>query len=97
MTETQPICRYVAAKWGPELLGKSLEDKARVDMLSNAMNDWKNATVFNCYRTDDKEEVVKASYEKLKAIYDFLGEKDYLIGDYVTYNDFWLLELTYLL
>ena len=55
LTESQAIARYISGKYRPELLGKTLEDRANVDMLYSISNDARSATYNMAYETGDRE------------------------------------------
>ncbi len=93
ITESAAIMRYIANKYDPKLLGRSTEEKALVDMMVGIVGDLKSAVTMPCYQTGDKE-VIKAKVDgALPAIVKYLGSKDFLVGDQVTYVDFIFFEL----
>ena len=49
ITETLAIVRYIAAKHQPELLGKTIEDQAKVDMLVGVLAGFKGPATMLCY------------------------------------------------
>ena len=49
LTETRAIIRYIASKHQPEILGKTLEDQAKVDMLDGCLNGFKHTATMMCY------------------------------------------------
>jgi glutathione S-transferase len=91
-TESNAILRYIAHKWCPQLQGKTNEDFAKVEMLNGILNDIKSSTTMHCYRTGNVEQMKKEVYPMFDAASKYLGEKKFLVGDYVTYIDFILYE-----
>ena len=49
MSESLAIHEYVAAKWMPELLGKTVQERATVTMLSKLLTELKLATTMPCF------------------------------------------------
>jgi hypothetical protein len=46
-----------------------------------------------CFRGMPLEGIKTAVAEKLKGVYKFMGENEYLVGNYVTYVDFFFFEI----
>ena len=93
ITESAAIIRYVANKYDPKLLGRTNEEKAHVDMINGPISDLKSAVIGQCYSTGDKEAIRAKVNAVLPAIVKYLGHKDFLVGDQVTYVDFIFFEL----
>ena len=93
MTETNAIMRYLATKYGPELLGTTPEQIAQVEMLAGVVHDLKMAMTMPCYASADRAPLVQKMHEKVPAIVAALGSNRFLAGDSVTYVDFTLFEL----
>lgn len=55
ITEHMAIHQYIADKWMPELLGKSLAQRAKVDMLAGVVWDLKKAATIGCYTDIDRK------------------------------------------
>ena len=85
--------KFIANKYGPELLGSSAAQIGQVEMVATVISDLKAAVTMPCYTSGDKVAITMALLEKVKPLVDFLGEKDFLIGKNVTYVDFILFEL----
>ena len=92
LTESHAIYRYICGKYNPELLGKTLEDRGKVDMFLGFAQDMRTASYQHIYETGDKEAVKKIGFERMEPISRFLGDKQFIVGDYVTYPDFLLYE-----
>ena len=93
LTETNAIMKYIAAKYGPDLLGKDPAQIAKVEMVSNVVGDLKGAVTMPCYTSGDRAAITANLMEKVKPIVAFLGDKSFLAGDNVTYVDFTFFEL----
>lgn len=96
LTETLAIQEYIAAKWCPELLGTTSQERATVAMLMNVVNDLKWAVTKPCYMPDTVlEELVDMMKEKAESIAKHLVKTGgFLLSvDKVTYPDFYLFEL----
>ena len=104
ITESMAVPRYICAKWGPDLLGKTIEEKARVEQyISLIFYQWKdcNDTVA------DKEHFEAKSGALMKKVESFLIKLDkeleehpFIGGEKVCICDFILyeyLELAYLI
>ena len=93
ITESHAIMRYIANKWGSaELSGKTPEDKARIDMLLSVVQEFRNSTTGHFYGSGDRETIKKIAFEKFQDIAKFLGEKEFVAGNYVTFVDFFIWE-----
>ena len=56
ITETPAILRHIARKFGsPEFNGKSVKDKANIDMVYGLVSDIRYDTMVHCYLTGDIE------------------------------------------
>jgi len=96
-TESQAIMRYICNKWNPDLLGKTLEDKAHLDMVTGVLKDLHLPVIIHCYRDGDKKKAVEEFSEGVARVVTYLGNKKFLIGDYVTCVDFMFYEILELL
>lgn len=93
ITQSSAIIRYLAKKYG--LMGKTDADQAIVDQLSEQVRDYHMDYARIVYNPDFKN--LKVNYakdlvEKMKKISKFMGNKKYVVGDYLTYADFILFE-----
>ncbi|TNV75713.1 hypothetical protein FGO68_gene5684 [Halteria grandinella] len=94
ITESQAMMRYIANEFGSglNLSGKDSKDKANVDMLLSVLSDIKAPTVGHFYGSGDAEAICKIAYAQYPAVEAFLGDKPFLVGDYVTFVDFFFWE-----
>jgi glutathione S-transferase len=94
ITQSNAILRYIARK--NDLLGKTEEEKVRVDMMAEQSMDFRNGIVRLCYNPNFDQ--LKADYlgklpTTLKMFSDFLGKGDWFAGANITFVDFVMYEL----
>ena len=97
MTETNAIMKYIAAKYGPQILGTTPEQVAKVEMLAGVIHDLKMAMTMPCYTTGDRPALVAKMHEKVPSIVAFMGSNQFLSGSEVCYVDFTFFELCQLM
>lgn len=93
ITQSRVILRYLGKKCG--LMGKNDAEQLRVDLLDTQLADYQAEfvkLVYNPSFLELKENYIKGLADKLKALADFLGDRKFAAGDYVTYADFVLFE-----
>ena len=93
ITETLAIHKYLAEKYSPELLGKDAQEKAKVNMVMGVVGDLKSAATRPCYASGEKSEILDAMKAKLPPIIKYIGENKFLVGNDVTFVDFFFYEL----
>ena len=93
LTETGAIMKFIANKYGPELLGTSPAQIGQVEMVAQVVSDLKGAVTMPCYTQGDRVAITMNLLEKVKPIVAYLGNKPFLCGDNVTYVDFIFFEL----
>lgn len=89
LTQSTAILRYLARKHN--LLGKTEEEKVRAELAEQQITDFRTSmirTIYNPEYEKIKGEFVRNVPAQLKLFSAFLGERDYLAGDSVTYVDF---------
>jgi glutathione S-transferase len=86
--------RYIANKWQPDHNGRTIEEKARVDMSLGVLQSL-NSTLVNThsYQTGDKQALVTAAETQFEQLIKFMGDRPFLAGDNITFVDFFLFEL----
>jgi len=85
--------RYISNKFGPsELSGKNVKDKAIVDMILSFNQEIKRDVVEPFYWTGDRGVLKKIIEERFSRVVDFLGDKKFIVGDYLTLVDFYIFE-----
>ena len=68
ISEHMAIHQYIAEKWMPELLGRTLEERAKVDMLAGNIWDLKKVATMGCYTDGDKDKLTQSTLAKLEPI-----------------------------
>ena len=92
ITESAAMFRYISNKYGSaDFGGKDAKDKALVDMLFGVVGDIKSAATGHCYGSGNVEAIKEIS-NRMEAVAKFLGTKKFLVGDYVTWVDFFVWE-----
>ena len=92
ITESHAIYRYLCNKYRPELLGKSVADKAKVDMVMGVSQDIRSASYNMIYETGDWEGLKVLGYERFAPISKFLAHNKFIVGEYPTFPDFFVYE-----
>ena len=92
ITESQAILRYICNTYAPEMLGKTVKDKAIVDMVFCHLIDIKVRATDLIYVSGDKPALAKMAIEKYEEVSKFLGEKMFFTGDDITFLDFFVWE-----
>lgn len=93
ISETMAIAQYIGLRYKPEFVGTTIQEKGLVAQLGGVVIDIKNYMSHNCYSPDfNKDRVVKDVKEELPKLVTFLGEKKFLIGDQITWPDFFFFE-----
>ena len=93
LTEPCAIMKFIANKYGPQLLGSTPSQIGQVEMIATVVSDLKGATTMPCYTQGDRVGITMNILEKVKPIVNFLGRKKFLCGENVTYVDFIMFEL----
>ncbi|KAG8188982.1 hypothetical protein JTE90_010070 [Oedothorax gibbosus] len=89
ISQSKAILRYLAQKY--DLDGQTKEQKVKVMVVEQQLNDLCMNFLQTCYNPEFeklKPNYVKNLPAQLKLLSDFLGEKQFLVGDNVTYVDF---------
>ena len=60
ISDAQAIMFYLAMKFEPDLIGKTLQDKARVDVLSTHIKEVKKVVTNGCYDKNVNREAFKS-------------------------------------
>lgn len=94
LTQTLAILRYLGRKF--DLDAQNREEKRRVDLVEQQLNDLRVSWGEFCYAKDFAEK--RDAYEenlldKLKAYSEFLGDRSFFAGDRLTYVDFFAYEI----
>ncbi len=92
LTDPYAIMVYLATAYAPELLGQTPEEKAEIDMLYGQLKEVKSAVTGPCYVGADRATLSQTAKQKMAPLVAALGSKKYLIGENLTFLDFYLLE-----
>lgn len=93
LTDCYAIMIYLSTKYAPELLGQTPEQKGEIDMIYSQLKDIKSAITGPCYVGVDRKILMATAKNKLAPIVKYLGKKDFLTGDTLTFIDFYMLEM----
>ena len=93
ITDPPAIMKFIANKYGPELLGRTPAQIGRVEMVATIVSDLKGSTTMPCYTQGDRVAITMNLLEKVKPLVNFLGDTKFLCGNNVTYVDFIFFEL----
>lgn len=92
IAETHAIHQYLGEAFDQTLMGKTAEDKGRVEMLLGIIKDMRYKIAAPCYQGTNKMPIMEEYRKVLPTIVAYMGENEFLIGDYVTYIDFYFFE-----
>ena len=95
LTETAAIMKYISHKWKPELLGATSAEFATAEMLQFHITVLKGLATAPCYSSPDgnREVILKNIWPVLNTIVKFMDEKEWLVGNKLTWIDFYFWEL----
>mmetsp|Transcript_22366 Transcript_22366/g.34626 ORF Transcript_22366/g.34626 Transcript_22366/m.34626 type:complete len:138 (+) Transcript_22366:228-641(+) len=93
ITEAVAIQKYIAAKWGPKLLGRTPAERAKVNMVGSIVSDLKGSVTSGCYMDRNRPGLVEKIFDKVPKIVKFLDKKKFLVGDNLCWVDFYFFEL----
>ena len=93
LTDLNAIMLYICNAYCPELLGKTPQEQAEIDMLFSQLKDVKSAITGPCYVGQDRKVLATTAKTKMGPIVDYMGKKQFLMGDSMTFLDFIMLEL----
>jgi len=79
----------------PDMLGKTVADRAKLTMLQGIIWEVKKAATMGCFTNDDKQSLGQETLMKMGKLADYMEKMKgpYLIGEYVSYLDFYMYEL----
>lgn len=93
LTDTAAIMTYLCASYEPELLGQSPAERARVDMLYSQLKDVKSGLTGPCYIGANPMQLKETAKQRMQPIVAAFGKNEFIIGEKITYLDFYFLEL----
>ena len=80
-SESAAIIKFICSKYGPNLLGRTPEELAHVEMMAGVVGDLKGAVTNPSYTTGDRAAITAVILEKIKPISAYLADKTFLVGD----------------
>ncbi|XP_070575706.1 glutathione S-transferase Mu 1-like isoform X3 [Ptychodera flava] len=98
LTQSNVILRYLAGK--ANLLGTNDDERMRADWVNEVVRDVRHKISMAAYNPkweELKPGIVKYAGEMLTSFSDFLGGNKWFAGDNLTYTDFVMHELLYIL
>ena len=81
--------QYICGKFKPELLGTTLQEKAKVYQMQNVINEaFLKGCMMPFFASDDKNVHIENMTKNLAPLVTHLDSKTYLLGDNLTMVDF---------
>jgi len=94
LSQTSAIQRYICHKWNPDLLGRTPAEAGNAAMVECLLSDLNAALDKIAFFPDGTQEALKeCTQTRLSPVYEYLGDKPFLVGDNVTFVDFILFEM----
>ena len=93
ITESEACVRYAAGKYCPELLGKTIEEKCKINIISSKIDDCFDAMFGFASGKEDLAKMPSMIEAHFKPICSHMGTSKFLAGDKVTYVDFKMLDV----
>uniref|UniRef100_A0A6G1SP38 Glutathione S-transferase n=1 Tax=Aceria tosichella TaxID=561515 RepID=A0A6G1SP38_9ACAR len=94
LSQSHVILRYLARKH--KLDGNNEQERVRTDLVATQVMDfhmdYARTIAYNPEHEKNKETYEKNLADRLKALAEFLGDRQFVAGDHVTYGDFVLYE-----
>ncbi|CAG7629898.1 unnamed protein product [Allacma fusca] len=96
MTESIPIFREVARKYGRGIFPNEEETLWKVEMVESLILDILRFFTYVLYRSDQLFELInEVQPEKFKVLENFFGNNPWVLGSQLSYLDFLLYEVLY--
>jgi len=92
LTESKAIFNYIARKYGPELIPTDVVTLAQADMVESVALDLRSGLVNVTHGITD-EVLADTLKQKLTELDGHFGSRQYVIGDKITYVDFFVYEV----
>jgi glutathione S-transferase len=100
ISETLAIFQFIASKYGAPLAGETVEQRAEINQLGGVLHDIKFWIAMQCYDPtflSKKDSVVQDALAEVARLKKYLGEKQFLLGEQITWPDFIFFEILELL
>lgn len=92
LSESKSIMKYFCRKHNPSLLGSEAVTVATADMVSRVHDDLHKKISLHCF-SGDRTALMSEVQKSAQQLATFLGEKEFLAGDQVTFVDFSVFEM----
>ncbi|CAG7823032.1 unnamed protein product [Allacma fusca] len=88
ITESKAILKHVVRMYDPSLFGKTIEEQSRANMVEDVMWDLFVSLTRTCmqYTVELREAFIKETPVKLRQISNFIGSKNWTLGEDVRQN-----------
>ncbi|CAG9314990.1 unnamed protein product [Blepharisma stoltei] len=96
ITESYAIITYIAAKYNPDFLGRTAQERVYVNMCAGVLKDVNHAVSMACYAPDATTRIpiaLDGNKANLGRIANYLQGKRFFMGDQPTWVDFCAYEL----
>jgi glutathione S-transferase len=93
LTESKAILKYVARTRGPETVPDNAEDQAAADQVEGVATDVRYSLVKVAYDMMPEDSLEAEVEKKLEYLDKFLSNRKWIVGDKITYVDFFLYEV----
>ena len=82
ITESLAIQQYIAARWKPELIGRTPQEKAKVYQMHSIVYDiFINKMIKPGFGTDDRNAVYSGACDGFRPIFERLESQPFICGD----------------
>ena len=94
ITESKAVTLYLCEKYMPSLLGATVEQQAHARMLQEVINDMFMAGIGIGFKEDEPHAMVTEKFDSmLPAIVNYLGQKQWFLGDQIGLPDLMMYEM----
>lgn len=93
LSESKSIMKYLCKKHEPALLGRDAKETATADMISRVHDDLHAKYGAHCFKTGDTPKLHEDLKHDAERIAAFLSDKQFMVGDQLTFVDFSMFEL----
>ena len=93
LTESKAVTTYLCDKFAPELLGKNVDERARVFMLQSVIADFFSGVASTTFNNEDRNVAIDKAMTTIAPIAAVLGSKDWFVGNGLTFIDMLMWEV----